>query len=160
MAGDKAATEKITAQPEKIDAFNKGLFNYAGDWKLRQGIPRDEQTAVNYKWKVDDPSFQARALLVSGDTMFAAGPPDVISEEEAFFALDDQAVRDKLAEQSAALKGKDGSIMWAVDTKTGKKLAEYKMESMPVWDGMAAANGSIVMTTMDGDVVCYSGKGI
>ena len=86
--------------------------------------------------------------------------PDIISEEDAFFALDDQAVRDKLAEQSEILKGKNGSIMWAVDTKTGKKITEYKMESIPVWDGMAAANGSIFMSTMDGEVVCYSGKGI
>ncbi len=158
MAGDKQSIEKIMAQPESMNAFDKSLFNYAGDWKLRQDIPKDTQTAVQYKWKVEDPAFQARALVVTGNTMFAAGPPDIISEEDAFFALDDQAVRDKLAEQSAVLKGKDGSIMWAVDTKTGKKLAEYKMESMPVWDGMAAANGSIFMTTMDGNVVCYMGK--
>jgi outer membrane protein assembly factor BamB len=160
MAGDSQSIEKITAMPKEMNAFNKGLFNYAGDWKLRQGIPKDEQTAVRYKWKIEDPAFQARALVVAGSTMFAAGPPDIISEEDAFFALDDQAVRDKLAEQSAVLKGKDGSIMWAVDTKTGKKLAEYKLEFMPVFDGMAAANGKIFMSTMDGDVICYSGRGI
>jgi hypothetical protein len=160
MAGDKQAIEKIIAQPKSMNAFDKSLFNYAGDWKLRQGIPKDKQTAVQYKWKVEDPAFQARALVVAGSTIFAAGPPDIISEEDAFFALDDQAVRDKLAEQSAVLKGKNGSIIWAVDTKTGQKLAEYKMESMPVWDGIAAANGSIIMTTMDGNVVCYTGKGI
>ncbi|MFC1495249.1 PQQ-binding-like beta-propeller repeat protein [Thermodesulfobacteriota bacterium] len=160
IAGEKQAVEKITALPKTMDAFDKGLFNYAGDWKLRQGIPRDEQTAVQYKWKVEDPAFQARALVVAGNTMFTAGPPDIISEEDAFFALDDQAVRDKLAEQSALLKGKGGSIMWAVDTKTGKKLAEYKLESMPVWDGMIASRGSLYLTTMDGEVICYAGKGI
>ena len=159
MAGDKQSIEKIMEQPKVMDAFDKSLFNYAGDWKLRQGLPKDKQTAVQYKWKVEDPAFQALALLVADDIMFAAGPPDIISEEDAFFALDDQAVLDKLAEQSAVLKGKDGSIIWAVDTKTGNKIAEYKMESMPVWDGMAAAGGNIFMSTINGDVVCYSDKG-
>ena len=115
---------------------------------------------MQYKWKVDDPAFQARALVVTGTTMFVAGPPDIIREEDAFFALDDEAVRQKLAEQSSVLKGADGSIIWAVDTQTGKKLAEYKMNTMPVWDGMAAANGSIFMSTIDGEVICYTGKGI
>jgi len=161
MAGDKQAVGKITAPPKQpVNAFDKGLFNYAGDWKLRQGIPKDEQTAVQYKWKVPDPAFQARALVVTGNTMFAAGPPDIINEEDAFFALDDQAVRQKLAEQSAMLKGKGGSIMWAVDCKTGNRLAEYRMDFMPVWDGMAAANGSLYISTMDGKIYCYSGKGI
>ena len=161
MAGNKESIAKITAPPKQpVNAFDKGLFNYAGDWKLRQGIPKDEQTAVQFKWKNEDPSFQARAMVVADKTMFVAGPPDIISEEDAFFALDDEAVRAKLAEQSAMLKGKGGAIMWAVNTENGKKLAEYKMESLPSWDGMIAAQGSLYLTTIDGEVICYSGKGI
>lgn len=161
MAGNQEAVNKITEPPKPpVNAFDKGLFNYAGDWKLREDLPGDEQTAVQYKWKIEDPALQVRAMVVAGDTMFVAGPPDIMSEEDAFFELDDQDVRQKLAEQSAVLKGKDGSIMWAVDAKTGKKRAIYKMDSMPVWDGMAAANGSIFLSKTDGEVVCYSEKGI
>jgi len=32
--------------------------------------------------KVEDPAFQAKALVVAGSTMFAAGPPDIINEED------------------------------------------------------------------------------
>lgn len=161
MEGSKKAAEKVLALPKPpFNAFDKSLFNYAGDWKLRQGIPNDVRTAVQYKWKVEDPSLQVRAMVVADKTMFVAGPPDIINEEDAFFAMDDQAVRAKLAEQSAMLKGKGGAIMWAVDTKSGKKLAEYKLESLPAWDGMIAAQGNLYLTTMDGEVICYSGKGI
>ena len=159
MEGNKESIEKITAPPKPpVNAFDKGLFNYAGDWKLRQGIPQDERTAVQYRWKVEDPPFQGRAMVLADKTLFVAGPPDIMSEEEAFFALDDQEVRNKLAEQSAILKGRDGAVMWAVDAENGKKLAEYKMESMPVFDGMIAARGSIYMTTTDGEVARYSGE--
>ena len=160
MAGDRESIEKITAPPKPpVDAFDKGLFNYAGDWKLRQGLPKDEQTAVQFKWKIDEPPFQVRALALAEKTLFVAGPPDIMSEEEAFFAMDDAAIQEKLAEQSALLRGKQGGIMWAVSARTGKKLSEYKLDTLPVWDGMAAADGKLYMTTMNGEVQCFSAKG-
>jgi hypothetical protein len=56
------------------------------------------------------------------------------------------------------LKGKDGAVMWAVSAADGKKLAEYKLESLPVWDGMIAANGRLFMTTLKGEVLSFAGK--
>ena len=161
-AGSKEAIAKITAPPKPpVNAFDKGLFNYAGDWKLREGLPEDEQTAVQYKWKIDTPPLRVRAMFVADKTIFVAGPPVIMSEEKAFYGLDKESVRKELAEQATLLKGKDGSVIWALDAKTGKKLAEYKMNSMPVLDGMIAAQNSIYMTTTNGDVICYSaGKGI
>jgi hypothetical protein len=156
MAGNKSSMEKIINPPGEMWTVIKNM----SDWKLRQGLPKDEQTAVQYKWKVADPPFQARGLIVAGKTIFVAGPPDIVSEEDTFFTLDDEAVRQKLEEQSAMLKGKGGSTMWAVDAKTGKKLSEYKMDSLPVWDGMAAANGSVFLSTIDGEIICFSGKRI
>ena len=46
--------------------------------------------------------------------------------------------------------------MWAVSASTGKKLAEYKLASLPVWDGMVAANGQLYLTTLKGDVVSFA----
>ena len=99
-------------------------------------------------------------MFVADNTIFVAGPPIIMSEEKAFYGLDKDSVRKELDEQDALLKGKDGSIIWALNAKTGKKLAEYKMKSMPVLDGMITARDSIFITTTDGDVICYSGKGI
>jgi outer membrane protein assembly factor BamB len=49
--------------------------------------------------------------------------------------------------------------LWAVSPGNGKKLAEYRLDSLPVWDGMIAANGNIYLASMNGEVICYSEKG-
>jgi outer membrane protein assembly factor BamB len=138
------------------DPFNPSFMNYAGDWKLRQGIPKADQTAVNYKWLVDKPPLQVRAMALADKTLFIAGPPDVVDEEAAFFALDDATVLEKLAEQSALLEGKGGAVLWAVSTIDGQKLAECQLDSLPAWDGMIVAGGKLYLTTMNGDALCFS----
>jgi hypothetical protein len=158
--GNRKSIEKITTPPTPpINAFDRSLFNYAGDWKLRQGIPKDEQTAVRYKWIIDKPPLQVRAMVLAGKILFIAGPPDIVDEEDTFFELDDADVLAKLANQSELFKGKEGGIMWAISTKNGKKLSEYKLDSLPVWDGMVASGGKLYMATINGEVACYSGKG-
>jgi hypothetical protein len=82
-----------------------------------------------------------------------------VDEKEAFFALNDEEVLAKLAEQNEMLNGKEGALLWAVSTANGEKLAEYKLGSLPVWDGMAAANGKLYWTTLNGEVISYAGKG-
>jgi hypothetical protein len=160
-AGKPKSIEKIvsTIPGPDADAFDKSIFNYAGDWKLRQGLPGEEQTAVQYKWKVEEPPLQARAMVLADKTLFVAGPPDIVDEEDNFFILDDEEVLDALAEQSELLKGKEGGLMWAVSADNGKKLAEYRLDSLPVWDGLVASGGRLYMTTMTGEVACFSGKG-
>ena len=101
---------------------------------------------------------RSRAMVVADKTMFAAGPPDIVDEEENFFFLDNAEVLAKLAEQKELLRGKDGAVMWAISALDGKKLSEYKLDSLPVWDGMIASGGNLYITTMNGEVICYSGK--
>jgi hypothetical protein len=137
--------------------LDPSFMNYAGDWKLRQGIPMADQTAVNYHWKVDKPELQVRAMVLAGNSLFVAGPPDVVDEEEAFFALDDPDVLDLLAAQQAALEGENGSLLWAVSPETGEKLAEYELDSLPVWDGLVAAGGNLYLTTLGGETICLAG---
>ena len=117
-----------------------------------------EQSALNFNWKMDKPQIQVRAIVLADKTLFIAGPPDIVDEEKAFFALDDDAVLAKLSEQSELLRGKDGARLWAVSAKDGRKLSELRLDSLPVWDGMIAAGGKLYLTTMNGEVACFSGK--
>jgi outer membrane protein assembly factor BamB len=156
-AGDPQSIAKIT-RPSGQNAFEKSRYNYAGDWKLRQGIPKSEQTAVKFKWTVDEPPLQVRAMVLADKTLFISGPPDIVNEEDAFWSLDDKQVLAKLAEQSELNKGKKGGLMWAVSAANGRKLAEYKLSSLPVWDGMVAANGRLYVTTLKGDVLSFAGN--
>jgi len=79
-----------------------------------------------------------------------------VDEEEAFFAMNDAAILEQLARQSELLKGKDGARIWAVSAKNGKKLSEYRLDSLPVWDGMIAAGGKLYLATMNGEVACLA----
>ena len=37
-------------------------------------------------------------------------------------------------------------------------MAEYTLQSTPIYDGMAAAGGDLFITLRDGSVVCLSGE--
>ena len=56
---------------------------------------------------------------------------------------------------AAGYEGRLGGLLWAVATDTGKKLAEYKLSSPPVWDSLAAADGRLFFCTQDGRIHCY-----
>ena len=102
----------------------------------------------------------ARAMLKAKNTLFVAGPPDLIDEESTFQRLvnRDPTVNAELAKQDEALQGKQGSLLIAVDAKDGSKLAEYRLDWLPRWDGIAAANGRLYLVTTDGRVVCYDAQ--
>jgi len=66
-------------------------------------------------------SVRAKALALAGTTLFACGAPDIVPPDDPL----------------AAFEGKLGSVLCAFDAKSGKQLSELKLDSLPVWDGMA-----------------------
>jgi hypothetical protein len=112
---------------------------------------------VAHHWSQELP-LVVRAMVQAGDTLFIAGPPDVLDEEEAAQRLGMPDVQAKLAEQDASLLGQRGGLLWAVSTTDGSKLGELPLKAPPAWDGMAAANGGLYLTTVDGKVLCLRGR--
>ena len=55
----------------------------------------------------------------------------------------------------AALQGAKGALLHAVSAADGRKLNELKLDGCPVFDGMAAAEGKLFISMMDGSVVCF-----
>lgn len=109
--------------------------------------------AVSHDWTSDLPMF-ARAMVLADKTLFLAGPPDVIDEPEVFSQIAEPQVKTQLAKQAAALSGDHGAMLMAVSTDAGKKLAEYKLDGVPIFDGMAAAGGNLFISMTDGRVIC------
>jgi hypothetical protein len=108
----------------------------------------------------DDTSVQATAMVLTGGALFVAGPPDVEDEEESVKTLFDPETQEKLAEQSAAFEGRRGAFLVAVSPGDGRKLAAYRLESMPRFDGLIAAAGRLYLSTADGKVLSIgSGTG-
>lgn len=108
-------------------------------------------------WSEDLPLY-VRAMVLADRTLFVAGPPDVVDEEAAARRIKTPEIQARLAEQSGALQGKRGALLWAVSATEGKKLAEYRLDFPPTWDGLAAAGGQLFLTTIDGRVSCFGPK--
>jgi len=92
-----------------------------------------------------------RAMVLADKTLFLAGPPEVFSFDYAQDKADQKPDVD-------AFEGKKGAILYAVSAEDGGKLAEYKLESPPVFDGMIAANGQLYLTMKNGQVLCLGQK--
>lgn len=107
----------------------------------------------------DNTSVQVTAMVLAENALFAAGPPDVEDEELAVNMISDAEMQRRLAEQSAAFEGRLGGLLVAVSPKEGKKLASYRLDFAPRFDGLIAANGRLYCSTMDGSVVCVGEKG-
>jgi len=118
---------------------------------------RNPPPKLAYRWSKES-ALHARAMVLADKTLFIAGPPDVIDEEQAFDNHGNAEIQAKLAEQAAALEGRKGALLLAVSASDGKKLSEYSLDSLPVWDGMAAAGGRLYLTTEDGKVRCFAGR--
>lgn len=111
-------------------------------------------TRLSYEWSQSAPLL-ARGLVLAGDTLFAAGPPVLVDEqEEAYLNYGDPQVQAKMADHVAAFEGRKGAILMAVSKREGKTLAAYRLGSPPVFDGLIAADGRLFLATMDGRVLC------
>jgi hypothetical protein len=102
----------------------------------------------------------ARGMALANQVLFVAGPSDVVDEEDAMDRMGkgDTSIEPALKQQDELLDGKHGATLLAVDAPSGKVLSETKLNSPPVWDGMAAAHGCVFVSQLDGTVVCLKGK--
>jgi len=125
--------------------------------KKRQKASKAPATRIVCDWAQDVPVL-LRAMVLADNTLFIAGPPDVVDEEQSLKTFEDSVTQKQLARQAAALEGAEGTLLRAVSATDGKKLAEYKLDSVPVFDGMAAANGRLYLAMKNGQVLCLRQK--
>ena len=109
---------------------------------------------VEYQWSVENPPLFARAIVLAGETLFVAGPPDRIDEDAVVKGLDLEDTQRVLAEQDSTLAGAEGALLLTVSAVDGTTRSQLQLTSPPVWDGMAAAGGRLYVATMDGKVRC------
>ena len=153
------ALRRVQAATGRIDAASPNKGGASSDWAVRKRFSLTEQNPAAYKWAKAALPLQARGLVLAGGTLFVAGPPDVLAEEEALHNYDDPAVQAALAAQTAALRGKRGGRLLAFSTQDGTVQAAYEIGAMPVFDGMVAAAEKLFLATVDGKVICLGQAG-
>jgi hypothetical protein len=135
-----------------VDGKLGKAIKFSGAQKTSRQVTN--QYAVEHKWS-HELSLYVRSMVLADDTIFIAGPADLINEDEAQNLLDDPDIQAMLAEQDAVLEGKKGAMLLAISKSNGDKLVEYELDFVPEWDGMIAANGCLYLSTTDGKVICF-----
>ncbi|MHC4502474.1 MAG: outer membrane protein assembly factor BamB family protein [Planctomycetota bacterium] len=148
--------QRVAAANRKQEGRGKGGHGHGitFDRRVYGKYPLKEISAVEFRWRVENPPLQARAMALAGKMLFVAGPPDVVDEEEIFSKPFDDGVVAKARDQVAALRGAKGALLHVVSVADGRKLSELALDVCPVFDGMAAAEGKLFISMMDGSVVC------
>lgn len=126
--------------------------------KPKTELPKNN-TYVEHQWNQHVPLY-TRAMALADDTLVIAGPPDIIDEEYTFERLTekDESVKEELAAQDRALNGEDGAIMQMISVNDGFPKQRIDLESLPVWDGMAVAQGKLFVSGQDGSVRCFAAE--
>jgi outer membrane protein assembly factor BamB len=152
IAAVRRATQRMNRRSNRRNATSS-------DWKLLRAFPSTDITAARYQWTFDQPAVQVRALVAAGDTLVVGGHPDVIDERRAYRLPDEPDTERGLRRQEEALAGRLGGRLWLVSKADGKPAAQYRLDSPPVFDGMAVAQGRLVVCTLDGAVECLASGG-
>ncbi|MBL7077565.1 MAG: PQQ-binding-like beta-propeller repeat protein [Kiritimatiellae bacterium] len=90
------------------------------------------------RWTTHIP-IAGHAILLGGDRVAVAGVP-----MRAGFSPQD--IED-------AYEGRKGGVLWAISGSTGQPTGEIALPAPPVWDGLAAADGTCFITLKDGTVM-------
>jgi outer membrane protein assembly factor BamB/ubiquinone/menaquinone biosynthesis C-methylase UbiE len=146
--------QRVRRSSGSIDAKSKNKSANSSDWQVRQGFDAKTLWAADTRWSREKLPLLVRAMVLADGKLFMAGPPNVADEKAAFYDPDAPGNREALAQQQAAWEDRKGGLLRVVSATDGEKIAECDLESVPVWDGMAAANGRLYAATNDGKVVC------
>ncbi|NOY82163.1 MAG: PQQ-binding-like beta-propeller repeat protein [Kiritimatiellaeota bacterium] len=110
-------------------------------------------------WSRDIP-IHGRAMVVTDNALFVAGPPAVMDEGQMYARLAPTGPSPaQLLDAEAAFMGRRGAKLLAVKLADGATVSEYPLASPPVFDGLIAAGGRLFMSAMDGSVVCLGPGG-
>jgi len=140
IVGDKGSRAPVAWLPQSDYLSSKGLRRLDSDaFGLDKMIGYTR--AAPPLWTLWLP-VRIRAMVKAGDTLFAAGPPDVLDAKDPY----------------AAFEGRRGASLVAVSARDGRKLAEVSLDVPPIFDGMIAAGGRLLIALEDGSVLCLVGK--
>ena len=148
FAAEKEAFEPLPSNRDKQHLRYGGSGRALGLKTTERDRRFGEPSLHRNVWSRQVPIF-ARALVLADKTLFLAGPPEPAELRTRELTLQN------LDKAEAAFQGRRGAALCVVDATGGKSLAQYELESSPVFDGMIAAQGRIFLSLEDGSLVCF-----
>ncbi|MHC4400117.1 MAG: outer membrane protein assembly factor BamB family protein [Planctomycetota bacterium] len=142
-----------TSRAKAFVAGGKGYHLFARSLKAstasvsnaRQGeaARRGAKPRVTVNWSVQVP-VRGTAMALAGNTLFLAGAPDIVDPHDPL----------------ASFEGRKGGVLCAFSATDGGKLSEITVDALPVWDGMAVAQGKLFLAMRDGTITCFQANSV
>jgi outer membrane protein assembly factor BamB len=85
---------------------------------------------------------RVRAMVSTKEFLITAGPPDIVDPKDPL----------------GAFEGRKGGLLNVFNKLIGWKHAEYKLDSPPVFNGAAVANGRLYISMEDGSLSSFGSK--
>ncbi len=115
------------------------------------------QKSYDRRWEDNQPALLVRAMVSTADSLFIAGPKDISDEKDFSFSDATEGYKQNkhdLRNQSDVWNGKDGAMLLAVSKTDGTTIAEHRLDAIPVFDGLIAAEGKLFVSLTTGDLIC------
>lgn len=116
----------------------------------RRGKKQPKPPSQVFRWSEHVP-FWVKGLVLAGDTIVAAGPPEPKLDPANPLALEN------VEQATASLAGKRGGVLRTVSAEDGTTRVELPLNAPPVFDGMIVAAGKLFLSDTDGNVTCFYG---
>lgn len=140
ICGEAGARKPIPWLPQTEFMSSKGVRKLdAPDFGVDKGMGYTRAEPPLWATWVD---LRVRAMVKAGDKLIAAGPPDVLDDKDPY----------------AAFEGRKGAKLVALSAKDGKPLTTRLLDSPPVFDGMIAVRGRVLVSLEDGSLMCLGAK--
>jgi outer membrane protein assembly factor BamB len=104
--------------------------------KRREGTAQTSASSVE-PW-TKPVTIQVRAMVLAGNVLFVAGPSA------------------DAGNGPAGRNENQGALLMAISASDGTELAQYQLDSSPVFDGMAAAYGRLYVSMENGSLLCLT----
>ena len=116
----------------------------------------EEDTGIKHMAEVEEGGFvlqKGGAKATWKTTTFPVCPlAMVVTEKKLLVAGFMDAIDPK--DPWANIEGRKNSVLWILSKQDGTILERHNLETLPVWNGMAAANGKVFISLKNGKLVC------
>ena len=120
---------------ETLDGLNPDNFFTPG--KKGYQLYKRNLDGIENTWTQYIP-IRVKAMTLTEKHLFIAGPPDVLGKNDPL----------------GAFEGRKGGIFAIVSCENGEQIARNKLDSPPVFNGMAAARGQLYLALQNGKLMC------
>jgi outer membrane protein assembly factor BamB len=145
-AGHKLDTYQLFAQTSGPKTAAPGAKDAAKGKAKAAG-----QGGREYAWTEPFP-VTVRAMVLASDRLVVAGVPDLgeKASDGLWFKNPTEALD--------AFEGRKGAVVCLVSAADGKTQARRPLDGPPVFDGMSAADGRVLISLKNGTVICLGGR--